>query len=42
MHSIELIIDGGTIEYAPTTMIDCTGNACVIVRQGKGIASILE
>jgi tRNA threonylcarbamoyl adenosine modification protein (Sua5/YciO/YrdC/YwlC family) len=39
---IELIIDGGTIEYAPTTMIDCTGNTCVIIRQGKGIASILE
>ncbi len=39
---VDLIIDSGEIEYQPTTIIDCTGNVCEIVRQGKGIAPSLE
>jgi tRNA threonylcarbamoyl adenosine modification protein (Sua5/YciO/YrdC/YwlC family) len=39
---VDLIIDAGMIEYQPTTIIDCTGNHCEIIRQGKGIAPSLE
>jgi tRNA threonylcarbamoyl adenosine modification protein (Sua5/YciO/YrdC/YwlC family) len=39
---VDLIIDGGEIEYQPTTIIDCTSSNCEIIRQGKGIASMLE
>ena len=39
---VDLIIDAGEIIYQPTTIIDCTANACVIVRQGKGIAPTLN
>lgn len=39
---VDLIIDGGVVKYNPTTIIDCTGNNCEIVRQGKGIAPMLE
>ena len=39
---VDLIIDAGVIDYQPTTIIDCTGNNCEIVRQGKGIARLLE
>ena len=38
---VDLIIDGGVVEYDPTTIIDCTGNNCEIVRQGKGVAPML-
>jgi len=38
---VDLIIDGGEIEYQPTTIIDCTSSVCEIIRQGKGIASML-
>jgi tRNA threonylcarbamoyl adenosine modification protein (Sua5/YciO/YrdC/YwlC family) len=34
---VDLIIDAGVIEYQPTTIIDCTGSSCEIIRQGKGI-----
>lgn len=39
---VDLIIDGGVVEYDPTTIIDCTGNNCEIVRQGKGVAPMLK
>jgi tRNA threonylcarbamoyl adenosine modification protein (Sua5/YciO/YrdC/YwlC family) len=38
---VDLIIDAGIIDYQPTTIIDCTGNHCEIIRQGKGIAPSL-
>ena len=38
---VDLIIDAGEIEYQPTTIIDCTGSTCEIIRQGKGIAPSL-
>lgn len=39
---IELIIDFGIIESQDTTVIDCTDNEMAIIRQGIGIASMLE
>lgn len=41
-HDLELVIDGGIVEYQPTTIISCAGHSPEIVRQGKGIASMLE
>lgn len=41
-HELELIIDAGVIEYAPTTIITFEDSAPKIVRQGKGIAAMLE
>ncbi len=40
--AVDLIIDGGIVEYRPTTIINCTENTCVIVRQGKGLAPMLN
>lgn len=39
---VDLIIDAGIVEYQPTTIIDCTGSVCEIIRQGKSIAPSLE
>lgn len=39
---VELIIDGGVLEFQPTTIIACVDNAIEIVRQGVGIAAMLE
>ena len=33
----DLVIDGGYGELIPSTIIDCTGNELVIVREGKGV-----
>ena len=41
-HELDLVIDAGIIEYAPTTIIVFADNGPEIVRQGKGIASMLE
>ncbi|WP_347986779.1 L-threonylcarbamoyladenylate synthase [Methylomonas sp. AM2-LC] len=41
-HELDLIIDGGIVEYQPTTVIACTNNIFEIVRQGIGIAPMLE
>lgn len=41
-HELELIIDAGVIEYQPTTIITFEGQSPAIVRQGKGIATMLE
>lgn len=37
---IELVIDGGSCSLLPTTVVDLTGEAPVIVRQGGGDASL--
>jgi len=33
----EIVIDGGYGELIPSTIIDCTGDEMVIVREGKGV-----
>ncbi len=33
----EIVIDGGFGELVPSTIVDCTGDEIVIVREGKGI-----
>ncbi|HOY22835.1 MAG TPA: L-threonylcarbamoyladenylate synthase [Cellvibrio sp.] len=35
-HSVDLIIDGGYCGLEPTTVIDLTGDAPELIRQGKG------
>jgi tRNA threonylcarbamoyl adenosine modification protein (Sua5/YciO/YrdC/YwlC family) len=40
-HQLDLIIDAGIVNFEPTTMIEFTPTGPVIVRQGKGIASML-
>jgi len=38
-NDVELIIDGGPGQHEPTTVIDLTGEAPELVRQGLGDAS---
>lgn len=33
----EVVIDGGFGEFIPSTIVDCTGDEIVIVREGKGV-----
>ena len=33
----EMVIDGGYGELVPSTIVDCTGEEILIVRQGKGV-----
>lgn len=33
----EIVIDGGYGEFIPSTIVDCTGDEIVIVREGKGV-----
>ncbi|MDD2724179.1 MAG: L-threonylcarbamoyladenylate synthase [Methylovulum sp.] len=40
-HELDLVIDAGIIHFEQTTMIEFTSNGPVIVRQGKGIATML-
>lgn len=35
-NQVELVIDGGPVGLEPTTVIDLTGAAAVLIRQGKG------
>jgi tRNA threonylcarbamoyl adenosine modification protein (Sua5/YciO/YrdC/YwlC family) len=35
-HDVELVLDGGSCGTEPTTVVDLTGPAPVIVREGKG------
>jgi tRNA threonylcarbamoyl adenosine modification protein (Sua5/YciO/YrdC/YwlC family) len=37
---LELVIDGGACSMEPTTVIDLTGPEAVLVRQGRGDASV--
>jgi len=41
-HHVELIIDGGYCGLEPTTVIDLTGDAPALIRQGKGDFSLFE
>lgn len=41
-RDLDLIIDGGTIPYQPTTVIACMDKVIEIVRQGVGCAPMLE
>ncbi len=41
-HELDLIIDAGVVEYQPTTIIAFAEHGPEIVRQGKGVASMLE
>jgi len=37
MDIADLVIDGGYGDNVPTTIVDCTEEIPVVVRQGKGI-----
>lgn len=41
-HHVELVIDGGYCGLEPTTVIDLTGDAPELIRQGKGDFSPFE
>ncbi len=41
-HDVDLIIDGGHVSYAPTTIISLMDGKVEIVRQGKGETPMLE
>ncbi|MDD5578859.1 MAG: L-threonylcarbamoyladenylate synthase [Methylobacter sp.] len=41
-HELELVIDAGIIESEQTTMIEFSKNGTEIIRQGKGIALMLD
>ena len=41
-RELDLVIDGGIIDYRPTTVIACIDNVIEIVRQGVGVAPMLE
>jgi len=41
-HELDLIIDAGVIESEPSTIISCAEGQVEIVRQGKGLAPMLE
>ncbi len=39
--SVDLILDGGIVAYAPTTIIDFTEDEPTILRQGRGVVDFL-
>ncbi|MCC7231684.1 MAG: threonylcarbamoyl-AMP synthase [Bacteroidia bacterium] len=39
-NRIDLVIDGGYSELEPSTVVDCTGDVPVLIRQGKGIIPV--
>ncbi len=39
-HSLDLIIDGGYCGFEPTTVVDLTGDAPVVLREGLGDVSV--
>lgn len=41
-HEVQLVIDAGNIPYAATTVIGFNNNSPELIRQGKGIAPMLE
>jgi len=41
-HELDAIIDAGNIASEQTTVIEITANGAAIIRQGKGVASMLE
>lgn len=41
-QELDLVIDAGIIEYEPTTIIEFSDNGPEIIRQGKGLAPMLD
>ena len=41
-HELDLIIDAGIIKYEVTTMIEISSQGVEIIRQGKGLAPMLD
>ncbi len=41
-HSLDLIIDGGYCGFEPTTVVDLTGDAPVVLREGLGDVSVFS
>jgi len=41
-HALDLVIDGGQGGFEPSSVVDLTGAAPVVVRHGKGDVSIFE
>ena len=41
-HELDLIIDAGVIDYEQTTIIEFSSNGTEIIRQGKGLAPMLD
>jgi tRNA A37 threonylcarbamoyladenosine synthetase subunit TsaC/SUA5/YrdC len=39
-HQVDLILDGGACGVVPTTVIDLSGDEPILVRQGKGDATV--
>ncbi len=39
-HSLDLVIDGGYCGFEPTTVVDLTGDAPVVLREGLGDVSV--
>jgi tRNA threonylcarbamoyl adenosine modification protein (Sua5/YciO/YrdC/YwlC family) len=38
-HQVDMVIDGGAGGNIPSTIIDCTADEIVVIREGKGILS---
>ena len=41
LHAVDLVLDAGNCGLEPTTVIDLSGDAAVLVRQGRGDVSML-
>ena len=41
-NDVDIVIDGGDGHIVPSTIIDCTGDEPVLIRQGAGDSSILD
>ena len=41
-RQVDLVVDGGACGFEPTTVIDLSGEAPVVVREGKGRVVTLE
>ncbi len=39
--TVDLILDSGIVNYAPTTVLDLSGDEPVVVRQGRGVVDFL-
>ena len=40
-HEVDLIIDAGIVNFAPTTVIDLTDKVPEVIRQGEGFVPVL-
>jgi tRNA A37 threonylcarbamoyladenosine synthetase subunit TsaC/SUA5/YrdC len=41
-HEVDLVIDGGTGGFEPSSVIDLTGPLPLVVRHGRGDVSVFE